>query len=44
MKMFHTLVAPATLEVAEVRVSVGDQVDTGQVLVVFQSPTVDSSD
>ena len=41
MKMFHPLAAPADLEIAETQASAGDQVDTGQVLVVFHAPTQD---
>jgi len=41
MKMEHTLRAPHTGTISEVRVAVGDQVDTGAVLVVVQEDTPD---
>jgi len=41
MKMEHTLRAPHTGTISEVRVAVGDQVDTGAVLVVVREDTPD---
>jgi 3-methylcrotonyl-CoA carboxylase alpha subunit len=38
MKMLHSLTAPGGGEIAEVRVTAGDAVESGQVLVTFNTP------
>jgi biotin carboxyl carrier protein len=41
MKMEHQIAAPGAGTVAEVHVTIGDQVETGQVLLVLSVPDQD---